>query len=338
MKSTDTYKLINNKGVTIEFLANGGKITKVIIPEGKNFIDISLGYDTPEETNGGDIYMGAICGRVANRIGKGEFSLDGKTYKLFQNDRSNSLHGGEIGYNQKNWKVSPLKLEAYTSAFKLSYLSADGEENFPGNLNVEIIYALNDDNEFLIDIKANTDKTTMVNLTSHPYFNLNGVGGGKVFNHELYINANSFTPLNELSVPTGEIRSVKNTDMDFTHSVKLSDRINSNYEQIKLVGGLDHNWVIDKEKDVLELACRVTEPESGRGIEVYTTQPGIQVYTSMHFDGMDMGKANIPFTQFCGIALEAQNFPDAPNQENFPSAVLKPDEEYREKIIYKFNF
>jgi len=282
--------------------------------------------------------MGALCGRVANRIGNGKFTLEGKTYKLSQNDRTNHLHGGPKGFSSQIWKVDKIDLTNYSSAYKLTYLSADGEENYPGNLSVEVIYALNNNNEFLIDMHATTDKTTVVNLTSHPYFNLNGVGGGKIFNHELLVNADTFTPLNEVSVPTGEIKKVKGTDMDFSLPVKLGDRISSKYEQIKLVGGIDHNWVILKEMGTMGLACSVRVPESGRAIEVYTTQPGIQVYTSMHFNGSEKGKGDIPFTQYCGIAIEPQNFPDAPNKPNFPSAVLTPDKKYNEKIVYKFIF
>ncbi len=334
----ETYALKNDNGVVIEFIPLGGRLTSVLIPEKDKMVDIALGYDTTQNAIDGDAFMGAICGRVANRIGNGEFTLSGQTYKLSQNDRTNHLHGGFKGFNSKIWKVEALKLENYTTAYKLSYFSADGEENYPGNLTIEIVYALNNANELLIDIHATTDKTTVVNLTSHPYFNLNGVAGGKVFNHVLHINADSFTPLNEMGVPTGEIREVKGTDMDFTTPVKVGDRISSEYKQIHLVGGIDHNWVINKDSKAIALACKVVEPESGRAIEVYTTQPGIQVYTAMHFDGSNNGKGDVPFAAFCGIALEAQNFPDAPNKPNFPSAVLNPNEKYNEKIVYKFIF
>jgi aldose 1-epimerase len=338
MTSIQTYNLTNDNGVSIEFIAVGGRLTSVKIPSNEKSVEISLGYDSPELALEGDSYMGAICGRVANRLGNGKFIMEGITYKLAQNDRTNHLHGGPEGFHTRIWKVTEIKLENYTSAYKLSYLSVDGEESYPGNLSVEVIYALNNNNELLIDLHAVTDKPTIVNLTSHPYFNLNGVGNGKIFNHELQIYAESFTPLNQLSVPTGEIRHVKGTDMDFNSPVKLGERISSAYKQIKLVGGLDHNWVIKKEAGEMALACRVSEPESGRAIEVHTTQPGIQVYTAMHFDGSGIGRSNVPFTQYCGIAMEAQNFPDAPNNPHFPSAVLKPDEEYQEKIVYKFIF
>ncbi len=338
MEKVPSYKLTNKNGVTVEFLSQGGKITSIKLPDSQSSVDIILGYDTNEEFLNGDSYLGAICGRFANRIGNGTFKLDGKQIKLTQNDRTNHLHGGKIGFNLKNWEVSPFELTGYESAFKLSLISPDGEENYPGNLNVEVIYALNNQNEMLIDSKATTDKTTIVNLTSHPYFNLNGVSSGKIFNHVLEINAHSFTVLSDVSVPTGEIRKVSGTDMDFNHPKKLSDVINSKYQQIHLVGGLDHNWVINKKEKEMALAARISEPESGRAVEVYTTQPGIQVYTAMHFDGTQVGKGLMPFTPYCAIALEAQNFPDAPNHANFPNCILKPGETYHEKIVYRFKF
>ncbi len=336
--ATKSYTLKNKHGLAIEFLSLGAKIKSIQIPNGANKVDITLGYDTIEEYEAGDTYLGAICGRYANRIAMGQFTLNGKTYQLAQNDRSNHLHGGLQGFNAKTWNVEPMELEDYTAAFKLKLESPDGHENYPGNLKVQVVYALNNENELLIDLHAISDKDTIINLTCHPYFNLNGVGNGKIFNHELKIIANSFTPLSELSVPTGEIRSVKGCDMDFNAPVKLSERINSNYEQIKKLGGLDHNWVLNKKENDLALAGVLSEPNSGRSIEVYTTQPGLQVYTAMHFDGSQKGKNQIPFTPYCAIAMEAQNFPDAPNKENFPNAVLKANEKYHEIIKYKFKF
>lgn len=336
--AVQSYYLKNNQGVKIEFLSLGGKIKSILIPSESGSVDIMLGYDTADEYSNGDTYLGAICGRVANRLGMGKFELNGKTYQLAQNDRTNHLHGGIIGYNAVEWSVEPMEIKGYESAYKLSYTSPDGEEGYPGTLQLEIIYALNDQNEFLIDMQAQSDKDTVVNLTSHPYFNLNGVGSGKIFNHELTINARSFTPLNQVSVPTGDIIAVEGTDMDFNQPMKLSERINSDHEQIKLVGGLDHNWVLDKPANELGFAGKIYEPESGRGIEVYTTQPGLQVYTSMHFDGSEKGKSQIPFTQFCAVAMEAQNFPDAINKPNFPNSVLKAGENYNQKIIYKLLF
>lgn len=334
----ESYFLRNKNGVEIEFLSLGGKIKAIKIPNGQAKVDIALGYDKPEDYMAGDTYMGALCGRFANRIGMGRFNLNGQTIQLAQNDRTNHLHGGNNGFNSLIWNVEKTVLKNYESAYKLRLSSADGDENYPGNLEVTVVYALNNNNEFFIDIQAITDKPTPVNLTSHPYFNLNGVGNGKIFNHELWINADAFTPLNEVSVPTGEIRSVKNTPMDFTSPVRLGDIINSAYEQIKLVSGLDHNWVLNKGKDALVKAAVLNEPESGRSIEVFTTQPGLQVYTSMHFDGTETGKGGIPFSPYSAVAIEAQNFPDAPNKNYFPNSILNPGETYHEMIVYKFGF
>jgi aldose 1-epimerase len=334
----ESYFLSNINGVEIEFLSLGGKIKAIKIPNGQNKVDIALGYNKPEDYVLGDAYMGAICGRFANRIGMGRFNMNGQTIQLAQNDRTNHLHGGNKGFNSLFWKVEKINLKNYESSYKLSLLSPDGDESYPGNLEVEVIYALNNENEFHIDIKASADKPTPVNLTSHPYFNLNGVGNGKIFNHELWINSESFTPLNDVSVPTGEIRPIKNTPMDFTSPVRLGDVINSAYEQIKLVNGLDHNWVLKKGKDAMVKAAVLSEPKSGRSIEVFTTQPGLQVYTSMHFDGTETGKGGIPFSSYGAVAIEAQNFPDAPNKNHFPNSILNPGETYHEIIIYKFGF
>lgn len=329
------YNLINDNGLQVEFLNLGGRLNRVVLP-GESPVDILIGYPSEEEAASGDVYLGAICGRVANRIGGGQFSLNGKTYQLTQNDGTNQLHGGPGGFHSKQWQVEKIELKGYASAYKLSYTSPDGEEQYPGTLKIEIVYALNNDNELLLDIKANTDKTTVVNITSHPYFNLNGIGNKNIYNHELTINAKKFTPINKASVPTGELKEVQGTDMDFRTPIKVGDRINSQEPQIQLVGGLDHNWVVDKEPGKMDFALRIAEPETGRAVEVYTTQPGIQVYAGMHFDGSQQGIHNLPIHKCGGIALEAQNFPDAPNHRNFPSPELKPDHLYHQQIIYKF--
>ncbi len=337
-QANSLFELKNNNGVVIEFIAKGGKIKSVKLPSKNGIVDITIGYDTAHEAANGDAYIGAICGRVANRIGNGTFALNGKTYKLNQNDRTNTLHGGPDGFNNKVWNVESYQYKQGHQAYKLSLVSPDGDENFPGELKVDIIYALNNNNEFIIDIKAVTNQTTVVNITSHPYFNLNGINGGKVFNHNLQINANSYTPLNPMGVPTGNIDNIQATDLDFNTAKRVGDVVSSNYAPIHALGGLDHNWVINKKPGELAYMAKVTEPESGRSIEVYSTQPGLQVYTAMHFDGSETGKGGIPFSKYCGIALEAQNFPDAPNKPNFPSCVLNVGDEYHEQIIYKFGF
>jgi len=331
------YQLINRNGLVVEFITLGGRLTSVKIPENNSFVDVLMGYDTVEECAKGDAYMGAICGRFANRISNGRFALDGKWVQLAQNNGSNHLHGGNDGFHKKQWEVIEISLKDYTCAYQLSILSANGDENYPGNLKAEVIYALNDDNELLIDFKAVSDKKTIINLTIHPYFNLKGVGGGDVLDHMLEINANYFTPIDQNSIPTGELKAVSGTAMDFTTPTVLSERINCNDQQVKLIGGLDHNWVLNKKGKELALAARVKEPVSGRSVEVFTTQPGLQVYTAMHFDGTSIGKGGHPIMPCSCIALEAQNFPDAPNNAHFPSVVLEVGEVYREKVVYRFS-
>lgn len=332
------FTLRNDSGIEIDFISKGAKITSVRLPDGEKQVDVCLGYDTVTEAYSGDDYLGAICGRVANRIGNSQIIINGETIHLIANEGNNQLHGGKNGFQVKEWEVEPVKLDGYTSAYKLHLHSPDGDENYPGNLNTDIVYALNDDNELFIEIKAKTDKTTVVNLTSHPYFNLNGVAGGKIFNHELEINSKEYTPINEESIPTGEIQNIENTDLDFSKPKRLGEAIRSSFSPIKVLQGIDHNFVLNKKEKELAFACRLKEPVSGRSIEVYTTQPGLQIYTGMHFDDIEKGKGDIPFQQYCGVAIEAQNFPDAPNHDNFPNCILEPEEMYHEKIIYKFGF
>lgn len=332
------YQLKNDNGLIVEFISQGGKIVSVKVPDGDKHVDVVLGYDTVEGAINGDDYFGALCGRVANRITEGKFVLEGKTYQLERNDTPNALHGGTNGYQVQYWDVEETKVDGCTSAYKLSLTSPDGDGNYPGELKVELIYSLNNKNEFSIDISAKTDKTTIVNLTSHPYFNLNGVGNGSVLNHLLEIDADKMTPLNKNSVPTGEFRDIEGTAMDFRKAKSIKEAVESDDEQIKMAGGIDHNWVLNKAKGEYAQVLKLSEPVSGRTLELLTTQPGVQVYTGMHFDGSEIGKNNAPFNIFDGVAIEAQNFPDAINHADFPSPILKPDEKYEEKIVYRFGF
>lgn len=333
---TNFYQLKNEKGLKIEFSALGGRINSVKIPDKESFTEIAVGYDSFNEMLENDVYIGAICGRFANRISKGKFKIDEKEYQLAVNNGENHIHGGEKGFHTKLWNVEKVYLSNYVSTYKLSLESPDGDENYPGNLNITIYYALNNFNELLIDIFAKTDKPTPVNITTHPYFNLNGIGNGNILNHLLEINSSEFTPLNEKGVPSGEIRKVKNTIMDFSIQKQIVTANNSDYEQIMLTGGIDHNWVLNKKPYDLDFAARLTEPVSGRIIEVYTTQPGLQVYTGIHFKEQLGGRNGKLYNQFCGVALEPQNFPDAPNKPNFPKSILYPKENYHQTIIYKF--
>lgn len=334
----EIYKLKNDNGLIVEFMSLGARINAIKVPYKGGYKDVVVGYDTADEAAKGDEYFGAICGRVANRIAEGKFTLEGKEYQLEQNSDTNALHGGSAGFHKKLWKVEKTVKKGCVDAYKLSIVSEDGDSNYPGELKVELIYSLNNDNEFAIDIKASCDKTTIVNLTAHPYFNLNGVGGGNVLEHLLEINAKEFTPLSEKSVPTGEIRAVEGTAMDLRKPSKIKDIVGSSYQQITQVGGIDHNWVINKQAGECEFALRLSDAKSEISLELHTSQPGVQVYAAMHFDGTEKAKGKIPLNAFDGLAIEAQNFPDAINHSNFPNSILKPNEEYNETIIYKFVF
>lgn len=334
LNEIEKFRLINSNGVEIEFLSLGGRIHSVKVPVKSDKLDIALGCKKLP----GDAFMGALCGRFANRIGKGTIELEGKIVKLSINDAPNHIHGGYQGFNTKFWKVQSIPYDGYESAYQLTLFSTDGDEGYPGNLEVEVVYALNDKNELLIDMHAKTDKTTIINLTSHPYFNLNGSGNGTIFNHQLQIFADQFTPTDEMGIPTGELEKVKGTDLNFSQPSVLSDIVKSNFPQIIMKGGLDHTWVINRKNNALTKACILIEPESGRAVEVFTTQAALQVYTGNHFDGSQMEKSGRPLEIFSGVALEAQNIPDAPNKPNFPKAVLRAGETYNEQIVYRFVF
>lgn len=334
LKETDRFRLENNNGVVVEFLSLGGRIYSVKVPVKSGKLDVVLGCgELP-----GDAFMGAFCGRFANRIGNGTFILDGETIELPKNAYPNHIHGGDKGFNTRNWEVKPAFYPGYENAFRLKLFSPDGEEGYPGNMETEVVYALNDSNELLIDIQATTDKPTILNLTSHPYFNLNGGGKGLVLNHQLQIFAGHFAPTDEKGVPTGEMATVVGTDLNFLQPVKLGLVAKSNFPQIVMKGGLDNTFVINRKGKELAKACILSEPKSGRAVEVYTTQPALQVYTGNHFDGSQMEKSGQPLQVFSGVALEAQNIPDAPNKPHFPNAVLRPGETFHETIVYRFIF
>jgi len=336
--SKKIFQLKNSHGVVVEFISLGGRIIAVKLPTKGKPVDIVVGYDTAESSAQGDVYMRAICGRYANRIAQGRFRLNNQTIQIAQNNGGHHLHGGQAGFHTKYWEVSPIIKAGFTSAFQLTLISVDGDENYPGTIQIKVIYALNDENELHIEYQATCDKKTIINLTSHPYFNLKGVGGRDILDHQLQINADAYTPIDKSFIPTGEIRLVKNSDMDFTHLNALGSRLISKEEQIHMLGGLDHNYVLHKNPDELGFAARLTEPVSGRYVEVYTTQPGLQVYTALHFDGSEIGKGGYRIERYAGIALEAQNFPDAPNHANFPNAVLDVGEIYLQTTIYRFGF
>jgi aldose 1-epimerase len=330
------YKLTNSHGVEIHAMNYGGIILSIRVPDRKGqFADIVLGHDTMEGYIPNPPYIGAIVGRYANRIANGTFTLDGKTYTLPKNDGPNTLHGGTTRtFDKVVWEGEPLKGK---TGVAFSYLSKDGEEGFPGNLKVKVTYTLTDTNELVLDYQATTDKDTPINVSQHSYFNLAGEGTGDILNHEVMINADRFTPVDKNLIPTGELRPVKGTPLDFDKPTKIGTRIDDNYEQLVLGHGYDHNFVINRKGAGLVLAARVSEPTSGRVLEVSTTQPGVQFYTGNFLDGTVTGKQGHVYKRRYGFCLETQHFPDSPNHPKFPTTILKPGETFHQTTVFKFS-
>ena len=329
------YTLTNSSGIQVSILNYGGTITKILVPDKDGKMgDVVLGFESfdgyRQKTNP---YMGALVGRYANRIGSAKFTLDGKMYKLAANNFGNSLHGGTVGFDKVIWAVTKIG----DSSLKLSYQSKDGEEGYPGNLSAEVIYTLTSDNSLKIDYAATTDKATPVNLTNHSYFNLSAGKDSTVLDHVVQLNADKYTPVNNQLIPTGQISDVKGTPLDFTTAKAIGKDIGS------VKGGYDHNWVLNKKgtnpnsyRD--QQAATVYDPKSGRFMEVFTTQPGIQFYTGNFLDGSLMQTVGgQKYVQHAGLCLETQHYPDSPNQPSFPSSILKPGETYRQTTVYKFS-
>ncbi|MGE0077850.1 MAG: aldose epimerase family protein [Bacteroidales bacterium] len=330
------YTLVNKHGFKARITDYGAKLVSLEVPDRNgNLADVILGYETLDQYIKGDQYFGATVGRYANRIAKGKFSLDGKEYQLALNNGVNHLHGGPLGYQSLIWKSEIIEQNEYPS-LKFTLKSPDGDEGYPGNLNIEVIYTWDNDNTLRIDYTATTDQTTIVNLTHHSLFNLKGAGNGNILDHVLTINANAFTPVDSTLIPTGEIRPVAGTPLDFTTPQVIGERINSDYEQIVKGKGYDHNWVINKDKEGLQLAAELYEPVSGRTMKVLTTEPGIQFYSGNFLDGSQIGKGNLPYNFREGVALETQHYPDSPNHPEFPSVVLTKGEVYKQTTEYKF--
>ncbi len=330
------YALTNRNGVTARIINYGAIVVSLRVPDSKGKLDdIVLGYDTLDDYIANNPYFGAIAGRYANRIALGQFVLDGVTYTLATNNGPNHLHGGVRGFDKVIWQARPVE-KADQAGVEFSYLSKDGEEGYPGNLRVIVTYWLTNADELRIEYEARTDKATPVNLTHHSYFNLAGQGTGSILDHEMMINADQFTPVDDGLIPTGELRSVKGTPMDFRRPTAIGARINQEYEQLQYGGGYDHNWVLNRGKKPLTLAARVSEPTTGRIMEVYTTEPGLQFYAGNFLDGSNIGKGGRPYTYRSGFCLEAQHFPDSPNKPSFPSTILKPGECYTQTTVYRF--
>ena len=333
-KEVKLFTLKNNSGIVTQITNYGGRVVTLWTPDKNgNFEDIVLGYETIDGyLNSNEIYFGALIGRYGNRIAKGKFTLNGKEYSVATNNGENHLHGGITGFNNVVWDAKQID----NQTLELTYLSKDMEEGYPGNLKTKVVYTLTDNNELKVEYWATTDAPTFVNLTHHSFFNLHGAGKGSINDHALYINANKYTPVDEGLIPTGELAKVEGTPMDFTNAIAIGERVDNDFEQLKFGLGYDHNWVLNTENNIKQLAAKITEPTSGRSIEVYTNEPGMQFYGGNFLNGNDTGKYGLPYKHRTAFCLETQHFPDSPNHANFPSTLLNPGTEYHSICIYKF--
>ncbi len=335
-EAVDLYTLRNTRGVEATITNFGGIVVSLKVPDrnGK-FDDVVLGFNDLDSYLKPHPYFGALIGRYGNRIAKGRFTLNGVEYKLAVNNGENHLHGGIKGFDKVVWTGREMKTRT-GSAVELTYLSKDTEEGYPGNLNVRVVYTLTNNNELKIEYSATTDKDTVTNLTHHSYFNLAGEGNGDILNHRVTINANSFVPTDAGSIPFGELRRVARTPFDFLKATAIGARINQDDEQIKFGSGYDHTWVINGRPGVLRLAATAFEPNSGRTMQVWTTEPGMQFYTGNFLDGTLTGKAGKIYQRRFGFCFETQHYPDAPNQPSFPTTTLKKGATYKSTTIYRF--
>ncbi len=334
-KAVDVYTLKNASGVEARIINYGGIVLSLKVPDKSGQMgDVVLGYDTLAEYEKETPYFGCLVGRYGNRIAKGKFTLNGQTYTLATNNYPNALHGGVKGFDKVVWDAKPAS-SPKGPALELTYVSKDGEEGYPGTLTVKAVYTLTDENALQLDYTATTDKDTVVNLTQHSYFNL--AGKGDILGHVVYLNADKFTPVDATLIPTGELKPVDGTPFDFRKPTAIGERVNANDEQIKFGGGYDHNWVINKPMGELGLQARVTEPTTGRVLEVLSTEPGLQFYCGNFLDGKLKGKGGWVYQHRNGFCMEPQHYPDSPNQPNFPSVVLKPGQTYKNTIIYKLS-
>jgi aldose 1-epimerase len=335
-KVAQLYTLTNAHGVEVSITNFGATVVSIKVPDRSGTLgDVVLGYDTVAGYETGTASFGATVGRYANRIAHGAFSLDGQQYTLAKNNGDNSLHGGKIGFNKRWWEAQDVSTKT-APALQLEYLSKDGEEGYPGNLSVRVTFTLTDADELQIAYRAITDKKTVLNLTNHSYFNL--AGSGTILDEKLMIAADKFSPVDSGMIPTGEARSVVGTPFDFLKPTVIGARIEENDEQLKLGSGYDHNWILNSKGSATPtFAASVTDPRSGRKLEVWTTEPGIQIYTSNFLDGTVKGKGGTAYVQHSAICLETQHFPDSPNHPAFPSTELLPGAKFWSETIYKFS-
>ncbi|SDU92704.1 aldose epimerase family protein [Pseudomonas mucidolens] len=337
----EQYVLRNSHGMQATVITYGGVLQSLIVPDKNGQLDdIVLGFDDVQGYQSGTAFFGATIGRFGNRLAKGAFELDGKRYQVPLNDGPNALHGGAEGFDKRVWQAEPVKSKDSVGV-TLSYLSKDGEMGFPGNLKTQVTYRLNDKNELHIEYTATTDKPTVLNLTNHSYFNLAGAGNGDILNQLATLHASHYTPVNGTLIPTGELAPVAGTPMDFLQPTAIGKHIKDDHPQLKFAepkqGGFDFNWVLDAKGDLGKLAAEVHDPQSGRHLQLYTTEPGVQFYTSNFLDGSVKGKAGKTYNHWSAFTLETQHYPDAPNQPNFPSTRLDPGQTYTQNTVFKFS-
>ncbi|HEU4541493.1 MAG TPA: aldose epimerase family protein [Jiangellaceae bacterium] len=335
----DIYTLTNSLGMEVTVITYGGILQSIKVPDRRGRLaNVTLGFDNLDDyVERNDPYFGAIIGRYGNRIGGASFTLDGVTYQLPANNGPNTLHGGNVGFDKRVWTVTDTFSDADSVGLDLTYTSPDGEEGFPGELVTTVTYTLTNDNEIVMHYVATTDAPTVVNLTNHAYWNLGGEGTGTILDHDLELNASHFTPVDDTLIPTGEIAAVAGTPFDFRNATEIGLRIRDDNEQLHFGRGYDHNWVLDRQGDGLELAARLSHRESGRVLSVFTTEPGIQFYSGNFLDGTLIGTSGRTYRQSDGLALETQHYPDSPNKPNFPSTVLRPGQVYDTTTIYQFS-
>lgn len=334
-QTVEIFTLANTSGLQAKIMTYGALLTELHVPDRKGKLeDIVLGFDNLESYLKGHPHFGCATGRFANRIAKGKFTLNGQSYSLACNNGPNHLHGGLKGIDKRVWKSAPVN-STKGSGIKLSYLSPDGEEGYPGDLQIDVTYVLTSDNALEIHYEATSNKPTPINLTNHSYFNLAGAGNGDILNHELKLNADFYTPVDETSIPTGEVLRVAGTMMDFTQSTSIGSR----FSQLKTKPvGYDHNFVLNKaHPGELTFAAEVHEPQSGRKMKVFTTEPGIQLYTANYLDGKFTGKGGKNYRQHFAFCLECQHFPDSVNRPYFPTVILKPGQKYTQTTVHQFD-
>ncbi|WP_442964390.1 aldose epimerase family protein [Pseudomonas sp. KNUC1026] len=340
--AVERYDLRNSHGMQATVITYGAVLQALKVPDRNGQLaDVVLGFDDAQSyQENGDVHFGATIGRFGNRLAGGKFSLDGKTYQVPLNDGPNALHGGPMGFDHQLWSAKPAQGPGWVGV-TLSYRSVDGEMGFPGNMDVEVTYSLNEQNELRIQYQAHTDKPTVLNLTNHSYFNLAGAGNGDVLNQVAQLNASRYTPINATLIPTGELAKVAGTPMDFTQPTAFGKHIRENHPQLKFAepkqGGFDFNWVLDTAGDVHKLAAEVTDPASGRRLQMFTSEPGVQLYTGNFLTGSIKGKGGQVYPHWGAFTLETQHYPDSPNQKNFPSTRLDPGQVYKQDTVFKFS-